>query len=44
MADQLKGETIAGIAIGCGMITGFASFFVAVISIFTNNLVGAASV
>ena len=41
MADQLKGETIAGVAVICGMINGFASFIVAVISIFTNNPVGA---
>lgn len=41
MADKRRGETIAGVAVVCGMAAGFASFVVAVFSFFTFNFVGA---
>jgi uncharacterized membrane protein YphA (DoxX/SURF4 family) len=36
-----RGETIAGIAVICGMITGFASLIAAVFAFFSFNWVGA---
>lgn len=41
MADNQKGETLAGVAVICGMAAGFAGFLVAVFSFFSGNLVGA---
>ena len=36
-----KGETIAGVAVICGMITGHASLVIAVFAFFSFNWVGA---
>ena len=36
-----KGETIAGVAVICGMITGYAAFIAAVFAFFSFNWVGA---
>jgi hypothetical protein len=41
VADNQRGETIAGVAVVCGMVAGFASFIVAVFSFFAFNFVGA---
>ena len=41
MADNQRGDTIAGVAVVCGMAAGFASFVVAVFSFFSANFVGA---
>ena len=38
---QWRGETIAGVAVICGMITGFASLVAAVFAFFSFNWVGA---
>jgi hypothetical protein len=36
-----RGETIAGVAVICGMITGFASLIAAVFAFFSFNWAGA---
>jgi hypothetical protein len=36
-----SGETIAGVAVVCGMITGYASLIAAVFAFFSFNWVGA---
>ena len=41
VADSQRGETIAGVAVVCGMAAGFASFVVAVFSCLSANFVGA---
>lgn len=41
MADNQRGETIAGVAVVCGMATGFAGFVAAVFSFFSSDFVGA---
>lgn len=41
MADTKKGETIAGVAVVCAMITGYASLAVAAFAFFSMNWVGA---
>jgi hypothetical protein len=41
MADNQKGETIAGVAVICGMVAGFAALVAAVFAFFSFNFVGA---
>lgn len=41
MSDSQRGEMIAGMAIICAMVAGFASFIAAVFSFFNFNFVGA---
>ena len=41
MADNQRGEAIAGVAVICGMVAGFASFIVGVFAFFSFNFVGA---
>ena len=36
-----KGETIAGVAVVCGMVTGYAALIAAVFAFFSFNWVGA---
>ena len=38
---QRRGETIAGVAVVCGMITGYAALVAAVFAFFSFNWVGA---
>jgi len=41
VAENQRGETIAGLAVVCGMAVGFAGFVAAVFSFFAVNFVGA---
>ena len=41
MADNRKGETIAGVAVVCALLTGFAAVFAAVFAFVGFNWVGA---
>lgn len=41
MADNRKGETVAGVAVVCAMFTGFAAVVVAVFAVFAFNWAGA---
>jgi hypothetical protein len=41
VADKQRGETVAGVAVICGMVAGFGAFAVAVFSFFSGNFVGA---
>ncbi|HYH82036.1 MAG TPA: hypothetical protein VEX86_19675 [Longimicrobium sp.] len=41
MPENQRGETIAGIAVFCGMVAGFVGLVVAVFSFFAGNFAGA---